>query len=62
MKPLALTQALVVLVLALAGPLALGCGGKGSLPPLEPYGGGDYRLDSGDRLRIIVFGQDDELL
>jgi polysaccharide export outer membrane protein len=57
MKQLALGQVLVVLVATLAGPLGWGCAGGGSLIPLEPGNSGAYRLDSGDRLQIIVFGQ-----
>jgi len=57
MKPPARTLVLALAVAILAAPLFLGCGSRGSLPRLQPDAGGPYRLDSGDRLRIIVFGE-----
>jgi polysaccharide export outer membrane protein len=42
----------VVAVLLLAG-----CGP--TLPPLQPMAEGPYRLDAGDQVRVIVFGQKD---
>jgi polysaccharide export outer membrane protein len=56
-KPRALAQALFLAILIATGPLVGGCGPKGTLPPLEQGGGGAYRLDSGDQLRVVVFGQ-----
>ena len=40
--------------------LLIGCSGPGgSLPPLESGPVGEYTLDTGDQLRVIVFGQPD---
>lgn len=56
MKSLALAKTVLLFAAALAMPLVWGCAG-----PLLPESGSDgvYRLDSGDQLRIIVFGQEE---
>jgi polysaccharide export outer membrane protein len=59
MKTLTLGQLFVFLFAILATPLGWGCAPGGSLPPLDTGNSGEYRLDSGDKLRIIVFGQPD---
>ena len=57
MKLLTLTQVLLILLAAPAGSFVFGC--SSPLPSLPPDPGGAYRLDSGDQLRIIVFGQEE---
>ena len=57
MKSLALTHVFLLLIATVAAPLGWGC--AGSLPPLEQSRSGPYHLDSGDQLRVIVFGQPD---
>jgi polysaccharide export outer membrane protein len=45
--------------LAILLALTVACGSGKSLPPLDLDSAGIYRLDSGDRIRIVVFGLDD---
>jgi len=59
MKSISLAQIFLLLAMTLSAPLGWGCAGAGSLPPLEPGSSAAYRLDSGDQLRVIVFGQAD---
>jgi polysaccharide export outer membrane protein len=59
MKTLSLCQVFVFLFTVLVAPLGLGCAPGRSLPLLEAEDYGEYRLDSGDKLRVIVFGQPD---
>lgn len=59
MKALTISQVFLLLFTILVTPLGLGCARGGALPPLDNGTVGEYRLDSGDRLRIIVFGQPD---
>ena len=59
MKTLALGQIFLYLCAVLATPLVSGCAPGGSLPSLNVADNREYRLDSGDKLRIIVFGQAD---
>ena len=48
-----------ILVAALAAAALAGCAGPGDLPPIEQAAPtSEYRLDSGDQLRITVFNQD----
>jgi polysaccharide export outer membrane protein len=54
MKHLARTPSRILVVAVLAS-LVFGCGSGKSLPPFDD-GDGAYRLDSGDQLRIVVFG------
>jgi polysaccharide export outer membrane protein len=56
-KPLSLLQTLALCLLVAGGPFIGGCGPKQSLPPIGTESGGAYRLDSGDQLRLVVFGQ-----
>ena len=47
--------AVLVIIAFLAG-----CGSMGAVTqPIQPIGDGPYRLDSGDRLQLTVFGQPD---
>ncbi len=48
----------LLMILGLAAALA-GCAQGRSLPPLEEVSASPYRLDTGDELRLIVFGQPD---
>lgn len=57
MKTLTLCQVFLFLFTALITPLGLGCAPGRSLPPLSTGSYQEYRLDSGDKLRIVVFGQ-----
>ncbi|WP_299625774.1 polysaccharide biosynthesis/export family protein [Pelagibius sp.] len=53
-RPAVRLLAVLLLSLALAG-----CAGHGSLPPLPPADEGPYKLGAGDRIRLVVFGQDE---
>jgi polysaccharide export outer membrane protein len=59
MKLLSLGQVFLLLFTTLAMPAGSGCAPGSSLPPLDGSSSGEYRLDSGDKLRIVVFGQAD---
>jgi polysaccharide export outer membrane protein len=59
MKSFAPTRALTLLAIAFAAPWLWGCASGPALPPLDFENDGAYRLDSGDQLRIIVFGQEE---
>ena len=53
----AIARLLAVLALTF---LVAACGGRaGSLPALPAVDEGPYRLGAGDRIRLVVFGQDD---
>jgi polysaccharide export outer membrane protein len=45
-------------LIALAALFACGCAHQSATPPLAAYAEAPYTLDSGDKLRIVVFGQD----
>ena len=49
----------VFLVAAVGVSFSLGCSSVPLLPNLEPGAQRKYQLDSGDQLRILVFGQDE---
>jgi polysaccharide export outer membrane protein len=57
MKSLTWMYSLLILVAALCA--AFGCSHSEPLPPFGATSDGAYRLDSGDQLRIIVFGQEE---
>ncbi|WP_420348115.1 polysaccharide biosynthesis/export family protein [Pelagibius sp.] len=48
-----------VLAAATLSILVAGCTGAGSLPPLPAQVEGPYKLGAGDRVRLVVFGQDE---
>lgn len=48
----------VLLIAAVGVSFSWGCSSVPSLPSLEPGVAGEYQLDSGDQLRILVFGQE----
>ena len=59
MKSFPLAKLPLLLAAVLAAPLVWGCAAGEPLPAPEWGAGGVYRLDSGDQLRIIVFGQEE---
>src|SRR4051812_27364811 len=44
------------LVVALMLTLVVGCSPGSTLPPLENFNGGSYKLGVGDQIRVITFG------
>ena len=59
MKSLVHAQALGFLIATVAVSFCWGCSAGVSIPPLETGVHGEYRLDAGDQLRILVFGQEE---
>lgn len=47
------------LAAAMLSILIAGCTGAGSLPPLPAKAEGPYKLGAGDRVRLVVFGQEE---
>ena len=59
MKSLVHARALALLIATVAVAFCWGCSSGASLPTPEPGAQRTYQLDSGDQLRILVFGQDE---
>ena len=59
MKLLIRTPAHAFLIATMVMVFFWGCSSRVSFPPMGPGVEGDYKLDSGDQLRIHVFGQEE---
>jgi polysaccharide export outer membrane protein len=59
MKSLVHARALGLLIATGALAFGWGCSSGASFPPVEAGTQGEYQLDSGDQIRIIVFGQEE---
>jgi polysaccharide export outer membrane protein len=59
MKSLTWMHSLLMVSVVLCAACVSGCSSSPSLPAFDATSDGAYRLDSGDQLRIIVFGQEE---
>jgi polysaccharide export outer membrane protein len=59
MRSLVHARALALLIATGAVAFGWGCSSGASFPPVEAGAQGEYKLDSGDQIRIIVFGQEE---